>query len=332
MTVFSAVVKLLCLPPLLVLGFDHASFGTRGSTNTRTDVTTNTSRPVPYRLLTSEQIKKRLEVLQVRYPSLIHVETAQERFGLPVAGDRMEDCPHEGGKGCLNYFATIQDFIVHPEGSASSNRLPAVLLSGALHGDERVGPTAVVEMAHLVLRAGSCEADLSQSCRRSLASMGISDGQRRWLARLVTTRRLVVVPNANALGYYRNEREEGTIDVNRDFTFDVTDAKDCMRTVAARTLNELYRGDQFQMSVTFHSGLEIIGYQWGAESYWNDPVSPDDEGQYEVAKAMSRFAGAFEGTPKYPFGINNLQVYPIRGGFEDWAYAGSWDDARSKYP
>jgi predicted deacylase len=161
--------------------------------------------------------------------------------------------------------------------------------------------------------------------------MGIKDRDRRWLARLVTTRRLVIVPTANALGYDRNQREEEDVDVNRDFPFDVLDSRDCMRSVAARTLNELFRDDQFQMAVTFHAGMEMIGFQWGAESYMNDPVSPDDQGQYEVARAMSQFSGSFPGTPVYPYGISNMVVYPVRGGMEDWAYAGSWDKPRSKY-
>jgi hypothetical protein len=320
--------KLLCLP-LLVRSFDHSSFGIHAINSTTHEQQLGVSMQ-PYRILTSEEITVRLATLQTLYASLIRVETAQDKFGLPVAGDASDDCPHEGGKGCLNYFATIQDFISHPEGSESSKRLPAVLLSGALHGNERVGPTAVIEMAQMVLRAASCEANVNDGCNQALAAMGITDQDRRWLARIVTTRRLVIVPTANTLGYDRNVREEGAVDVNRDFPFDVLDKEDCMKTIAARTLNELFLSEQFQLTVTFHSGMEMIGYQWGAETYWNDPVSPDDRGQFEVAEAMSRFGGAFNGTPAYPFGINNIQVYPVRGGFEDWAYAGSWDKPRSK--
>jgi Zinc carboxypeptidase len=317
----------MLIRPLFVMLFARIAAAKEACNETK-EATTEATKP--YRILSSKQIKQRLESLEIRFPTLIHVETAQGTYGLPVAGNA-SDCLHEGGKGCLNYYATIQDFEVHPVGSESSKNLPGVLLSGALHGDERVGPTAVVEMAQIVLRAAACEANLRESCRASLLAMGIKDRDRRWLARLVTTRRLVIVPTANALGYDRNQREEGEVDVNRDFPFDVLDSRDCMRSVAARSLNELFRDDQFQMAVTFHAGMEMIGFQWGAESYMNDPVSPDDQGQYEVARAMSQFSGSFPGTPQYPYGISNMVVYPVRGGMEDWAYAGSWDKPRSKY-
>jgi hypothetical protein len=52
-------------------------------------------------------------------------------------------------------------------------------------------------------------------CRITLEQKGINDKHRQWLARLVTTRRIVIVPTANALGYYQNIREEDGIDPNR---------------------------------------------------------------------------------------------------------------------
>ena len=55
----------------------------------------------------------------------------------------------------------------------------------------------------------------AKSCRITLEQKGINDKHRQWLARLVTTRRIVIVPTANALGYYQNIREEDGIDPNR---------------------------------------------------------------------------------------------------------------------
>lgn len=299
---------------------------------------TNTT--TPYQILSPRAIKSRLYVLQKSYPNLIRIDTAQAKYGFPVAGGS-DDCPHEAGKGCVNYIATLQDFVAHPEDSDSSNRLPSVLLSGALHGDERVGPTAVIELVALLLEAAACEAATmlassslgkdSPPCQQKLRDQGVSARNRQWLARLVSTRRLAIVPTANALGYYRNIRTEGSVDVNRDFPFDQRDPKLCMRSIAARTLNELYRDNQFQMSLTFHAGMEVIAYQWGASSYWDRPVSPDDSGQLDVAAAMSWFGGSFGSSKPYQYGPSNYLVYPVRGGMEDWAYGGSWDKSRSKY-
>eukprot|EP00541_Cyclophora_tenuis_P000385 CAMPEP_0116569836 /NCGR_PEP_ID=MMETSP0397-20121206/16568_1 /TAXON_ID=216820 /ORGANISM="Cyclophora tenuis, Strain ECT3854" /LENGTH=557 /DNA_ID=CAMNT_0004097551 /DNA_START=29 /DNA_END=1703 /DNA_ORIENTATION=- len=156
-----------------------------------------------------------------------------------------------------------------------------------------------------------------------MAQRGISDKQRQWLARLVTTRRLVLVPS----GLFPNRREEEAIDPNRDFPYDLRDPRLCMRTIAGRTLNEVFREHMFQLSLTFHGGTEVIGYEWGAPTYLNQ-WSPDDTAQAEIASAYSRYAGSFGTTRQYDVGTMNDKVYYVRGGMEDWAYAGSWDPAR----
>lgn len=224
-----------------------------------------------YVLWEPSEIKYELMKWQKHYPDFVRVTTAQEAYGLPVAGGK-DDCPFDPDQdGCLNYFLTIQDFATHPEGSKSSARLPEVLWSGELHGNERVGPTAVMEAAQLLLEMAACESNPrvsfkgtegyeeevhnAISCRAELESRGFSDWHRQWLARLVSTRRIVVVPTANALGYYRVIRTEGNIDANRDFPYD-QEPGSCMQTIAGRTLNEIFREHMFQLSLTFHGGME----------------------------------------------------------------------------
>lgn len=236
-----------------------------------------------YQLWKPEEIQLRLFKWADHYPNLVSLTTAQEKYGLPTAGGP-NDCPYEvENDGCLNYILTIQDFITHPEGSESSQRLPEVLWSGELHGNERVGPTAVLEATELLLRTASCEAlptvasdrnkdpssinekewDLARTCRQELYDFGINDDNRKWLARLVSTRRIVVVPTANALGYFQNKREENRIDPNRDFPYDQRNPKECMQTIAGRTLNEIFREHLFQLALTFHGGMEVVAYEWG---------------------------------------------------------------------
>lgn len=220
-------------------------------------------------------------------------------------------------------------------------------MSGALHGNERVGPTAVLETAKLLLEAAQCESlpqftrppdldteegaewllqvQLGEHCRQALYENGITDAQRKWLARLVSTRRIVVVPMTNALGYDRNERAEDGIDPNRDFPYDVEDASKCMQTIAGRTVNELFQRHLFQISLTYHAGTEVVAYEWGAFPYLPTNISPDDVAQVDIASGYSRFAGKFSGTKQYETGTMNELVYAVHGGMEDWAYAGSWD-------
>jgi hypothetical protein len=199
-----------------------------------------------------------------------------------------------------------------------------------------------MEAAHLLLAAAACEAlPVSQStsndyprelqqakfCRSQLASQGISNQHRQWLARLVATRRIVVVPTANALGYFRNVREEETMDPNRDFPYDVLEPKECFKTIAARTFNELFREHIFQLSLTFHGGTEVIGYEWGAPTYLHKD-SPDEIAQHAIAQAYSNYGAGWSHSSQYDYGNMNDKVYYVRGGFEDWAYAGSWDPNR----
>ena len=170
---------------------------------------------IEYELWESSKISKVLDEWQKKYPHLIQVTTAQEAYGLPAAGNK-EDCPfYTESDGCPNYFFTLQDYTAHPIDSITSSYLPEVFLSGCLHGDERVGPTSVMEATSLLLESAHCEGlprrsslSLSASsldlelkeakiCRQTLKNKGIDDVHRKWLARLVTTRRIVVAPTTN---------------------------------------------------------------------------------------------------------------------------------------
>eukprot|EP00571_Detonula_confervacea_P003463 CAMPEP_0172329022 /NCGR_PEP_ID=MMETSP1058-20130122/60661_1 /TAXON_ID=83371 /ORGANISM="Detonula confervacea, Strain CCMP 353" /LENGTH=871 /DNA_ID=CAMNT_0013046167 /DNA_START=25 /DNA_END=2640 /DNA_ORIENTATION=- len=350
-----------------------------------------------YEILPSSAILERLQKLVAEYPTFATLTTTQEWFGLPRAGGDA-DCPFDQnykvhGKGCNNYVLIIQDKEAYPEDpnvqSLSNNDnyynldnghfqqkegpsgkkeksgwkyIPDVFLSGSVHGNERVGPSSLLEMSELLVEAAYCESlprmrykpqtDASfyangdeeeaankrweqelasaQTCRQSLASdKGIPSPYRQWLARLVSTRRTIVIPTANALGYSRNQREEDGIDPNRDFPFDIPSSKsgDCMQTIAGRSINELFRSHLFPIGLTFHGGMEVIGYEWGAPTYLNKDA-PDAIAQNTIASAYSKYANGFHGHSAYDFGTMNDKVYYVRGGMEDWAFAGSWDPKR----
>lgn len=141
----------------------------------------------------------------------------------------------------------------------------------------------------------------------------------------------MILPTANALGYFRNAREEDGIDPNRDFPYDLKKDENCMKSVAARCINEIFRRHMFQLSITFHSGQSSITYEWGAPSYKHN-LSPDDEAQKQLVGGYVKYGGDLKklGVPVYESGTMNDVVYPVRGGMEDWAYAGSWDTKHVK--
>jgi len=194
---------------------------------------------------------------------------------------------------------------------------PEMFLSGEVHGNERVGPQAVTELAAYILENYDAERKGTQSTS--------------WFTRMIKTRNLVIMPTANAYGYYHNVRTEHNIDPNRDFPYD-SDAS-CMKTSAARAINEMYKHHLFQLAITFHSGMEAIAYEWGSYNHFTSnhksPYSPDDNAQVRLGQKMRLYADKFGSTQMYQQGRMNDIVYAVHGGMEDWAYAASWDTGHS---
>ena len=199
---------------------------------------------------------------------------------------------------------------------------PDVLVSGALHGDEIVGPLVTLELGRWLLR-------------RQAAGDA-------WARRLVRTRRLLLLPLTNAVGFAQRTRRELQHDPNRDFPYQPSSPSACMTTVAARSVNELLRAHLLQLVITFHAGMQALAYVWGDFAHRGGAAhnrSPDHAALQAVAAAAGRYAGsglqgsaasaaAAAGRGAYPQGPMNDAVYPVHGGMEDWAYAASWDAPR----
>jgi len=241
-----------------------------------------------------------LQSLAASAPHLTDLSTTQSLFGLSTAGTCVSA---DGSRGpCLNYVLQITN-----KATYTSSR-PEVLISGALHGDERVGVVTALELCRwLVERYHHDE----------------------WVKRLVDTRNVLIMPMTNAIGVAQKTRAENGIDPNRDFPFDQSPSL-CMQTIAARSVNELYRSHLLQLVVTFHGGMQAIGYEWGAYPYYYSGSahrSPDDNMMRQISSVLSSFAGSgnVPGNRPYPNAPMNDLVYPVHGGMEDWGYAASWD-------
>jgi hypothetical protein len=364
-----------------------------------------------YDRLTLDQIVDEMKSLEAKYPEFVTYDTSQDRYGLPLTCPLSED----QNTGCSNHLLIISDPKIYShrsgEGQIALQQRPDVFLSGALHGNERVGrkntpyeyiisyrivlfrrmkyrvvlllsyyriivpsyyrsivlsfhriivpsyhgsivsfhckahsqyfspsyyiisfiaAVALMELAKLLVKAAACQAKLTvdgNDCTVLKQNLGVETVG--WLARLVTTRRIVIVPTPNSSGYYANQRTENGIDPNRDFPYDQNESQ-CMKSITARTINEIFLDHLFQMSMTYHGGIENITFEWGAISVPNDRVSPDDVAQRILADKMSLYAGELNSpiSPKgrfYETGDMNDILYGVNGGFEDWAYAGSWE-------
>ncbi|KAF4318659.1 hypothetical protein BBO99_00006963 [Phytophthora kernoviae] len=245
--------------------------------------------------------------LEDKYPEYAEVFSVQDKYNLPRPKE-LQCTRSNKTVPCDQYVIKITN-----ETSLPDPQRPELIFSGEVHGNERVGPQAVVVLAELLL---------SHAAR--------SDGN-PWIQHLVNTRTVVIIPTANAHGYDRNSRRENNVDPNRDFPYNLDNDEECMVTMAARAINELWRDHLFQLGITFHSGTRCISYEWGGKNHVFDSgkgmISPDDRGQQQLARIMSRFGGRFEEDDTYyPDATMTDIVYAVNGGMEDWGYAASWEN------
>lgn len=89
---------------------------------------------------------------------------------------------------------------------------------------------------------------------------------------------LIITPMTNAVGYFRNQREElidsneseskyiKSFDINRDFPFNQDEPYNCLNTIGARIVYKIYTQNNIQGTLTFHGGDNNISYPWGAPS------------------------------------------------------------------
>jgi hypothetical protein len=259
-----------------------------------------TTRPTPstprllekHTYLTYDAIVTKLRDLARAYPDICSAYTAQDKYNLPTAGK----C---GDKPCKQWVFVVGNKAKHVAST------PELFFSGALHGNERVGPTAVVELVEFLVS---------------------HYGKNEFVTRMVDSRLVVAMPMPNAWGYYRSMREELSSDPNRDFAFD-TKPSECMRTIAGRAVNEVWRDHIFQLGATFHGGDNLIGYPWGDNTHNPGYIAGDKIAMHSLGQFMVEVAGKYGGDGLYKLGEMNDVIYPVNGGMEDWAYGGSWHKA-----
>lgn len=265
-----------------------------------------------YTYLTYSKIHLRLTQLSKKFPRLIRLYSAQDRFSLPHVGECEEQESEDATpqpKPCTIWVVELSNFDTLP----SDPHRPELLISGELHGDEVIGPHAV--LAYLEYMTANYAKD-------------------PFIRRMIDTRLTTVVPMTNAIGFHSGVRGEvqdktnpKSIDPNRDFGFDQK-PDNCMQTVAARALNELFRVHLFRVLITFHGGTNVVGYEWGDTSHCDGKIckpAPDTAMMAALGHRMAHNAGsAGRYEAAYPVGDMGKLVYSVNGGLEDWAYGASW--------
>ena len=284
---------------------------------TITVTATNQDHFTKYKYLDYNQIITKLHSFQTQHPNQIYeLDNVQSKYNVNTPGTCSNAASDMSGiiTPCKQWYVTITGNTKTKDNQSQkqTSSLPEVFFSGSVHGNERVGPTTTMECLDLLLN-------------NNKSPLNNNNVNSKWLLRLLHTRLITVMPTANALGYYQNVREENDVDPNRDFPWGVQ-SNECMRTTAARAINELYRDHLFRLAITFHGGMRAIAYEWGSPNYKDK--SPDNQALQPLGKGAQQAAGQGDGKNDgyyYPASWLNPLVYPVKGGMEDWAYAASFD-------
>ena len=199
-----------------------------------------------YKWMTYDQIRAGLHELADLFPQVIQLETAEEKLGIPSLVECRGDVKDEI---CVTDIVTLTDRNVAAEDKVQ------IYISGALHGNERIGP----HVAYYFIQF-----------------MASNFGKDAYLTHMLQTREIIITPMTNAYGFSHNRREERTIlrsngryrnyDPNRDFPYN-QDPEMCLNTVTGRTVYKLMVQNLFVTSITFHGGVNVIGYPWGSNNH-----------------------------------------------------------------
>jgi len=279
------------------------------------------------------------------YPGMIEVFDALERW--PHIANK--DFPQCGGKKCKFLVVHITNLAKYK----ANNLMPEMYISGALHGNERVGPNIVAGLAEFLLAEHKANHFM--------------------IKHLVESRSLWMTPMTNAEGYASGGREEKGEDPNRDFPYNdhYGDNKSCMKTITARVIAEIYKAQMIRISVTIHGGIETISRSWGSPNHAKPGKSPGKQNMNTkqcgtcttVAQDMScecisvdapdlsalkdidtnmhlaygetncgggrgyKVSG-LDGCWYFPAPLASTDnVYAVNGGLEEFSYAYSWEKA-----
>ena len=222
--------------------------------------------------------------------SYARIGTAYELYELPPV--------RKGEFSCSPFIIEVTDFASLP----NDHLRPQVLISGEIHGDERVGPIASLGLAQLLVYSAECILKQSKKyCQMLDKWEGISNHDREILAMLVTKRDIFIMPAANCMGhYYKSRADINGIDPNRDFPYSRHDNR-CFQSLTAQFIREVMTDNIIQIVVTYHAGMVAIAYEWGALHHpAPKDISPADNAHREIAMKMKEFSGSFTNEPTYP--------------------------------
>ena len=272
-----------------------------------------------YKHYNYDQIFEIFHELSQTCSQYIKITSSQTRYNL----DSFKNC---GKKPCMNLMIFLTDF-----DSYTLDR-PVYYISASIHGNEVIGSSSVVDFAKYFC-------DTYEYKKNSIYH------------NILKTKLIIITPMTNAYGYYHKEREEkvyiessksyANVDPNRDFPYynNKNEIINCMRTLSARTINEIFNEFIISGCITFHGGDNVLGYPWGNYLHMTkrnyksiSTEAPDFNAFDSIGKIMVKFSTSEKNEKnninKYNIGDMTQTVYPLDGALEDWAYGG-WEKYES---
>ena len=126
-----------------------------------------------YKKLDYAEMRAKLTDLAEKFPGVIKLETAEDKLDIPY----LIDCSSTIGDKCVLDIVTLTDFASPPEDKVQ------VYISGALPGNERIGPHAAFYL---------------------IEYFASNYGRDPYLTNLLRTREIVITPMTNTYGFAKN--------------------------------------------------------------------------------------------------------------------------------
>jgi hypothetical protein len=205
-----------------------------------------------FRYLNYLEIVNGLLDLEKRYKNILKIDTAQNLFKLP---NPIGVCDGP----CYNYIV----FLNNKEKFTKDT--PHMYISCNMHGDEKIGPSLCFNFIKILVENYT---------------------KNKWIKHLLDNRLIIMTPIANAFGYFIGMREEITdedidynhlsesdnnitnfmVDPNRDFPL-LKRSNECMLTITARTINEIFTNYLIRFSLSIHSGASSVTFPYGTPNH-----------------------------------------------------------------
>lgn len=255
----------------------------------------------PYTLIWYPELLERTVELS-KHPHLFRVENIFEKYPA-ITKVRC------GDEDCISPVIEMTNFENSPE---YIKALPTLLIVAGIHGNEVIGTNVIYRFFDMILKY------------KTLDPFYFS---------MLNNLRIIFLPIANPSGYFRKIREEVhlknnqeiKIDPNRDFDWD--NKGGCYLTCASQMIGHLYKDNLILGTLTYHGGEHSITYPWGTFVHEGHSHSRD-HAAYSAISTMLRDAAS--NAPKFnldTFVVGTMEeiVYNVNGGYEDWAYGGSYE-------